>query len=180
MRFTILDGAAAPGAFAAYVDALAASLRARGADVARLAGRELTLAQCRGCFGCWTRTPGRCVIRDDGERILREVAAADVMVIASPVEMGLTTALTRRMTERLLPLLHPHFEVVEGEVHHRQRYARRARLALLHGADGVDAEDEEILAVLHRRMALNYGTTLALVASTARGPEEVADALARL
>lgn len=25
----------------------------------------LHIANCVGCFGCWTKTPGRCVIRDD-------------------------------------------------------------------------------------------------------------------
>lgn len=180
MRFTILDGAPAPGPFTEALDGVAAGLAARGAAVTRLAGRELALGQCRGCFGCWTTTPGRCVLRDDGEAVLRAVVGSDVVVLASPIEMGLTTALSRRMSERLLPALQPFFAVVEGEIHHRARYARPPRLALVHGHEEVDAEDEEILLLLHRRMALNMRSTLALVASTARPPEEIADALARL
>lgn len=179
MRFAILDGTPAPGPMDGWVRGVAAGLAARGHEVHHLELRSLRLSQCRGCFGCWTKTPGRCLIRDDGERLAREMVAADVGVFASPVSMGFTSALLRRAMERLLPLLHPYMEVVAGEIHHRARYARYPRLALLHGHEGVDAEDRELLALLHRRMALNMKSTLALVASTERAPEEVCDALAR-
>jgi hypothetical protein len=179
MRYAIFDGIPSPAPMDAWLDAVASGLAARGHVVHHLRLRDLLVSQCRGCFGCWTETPGRCRIRDDGERLVREMVAADVAVLASPVVMGFTTALLRRALERLLPTLHPYLEVVGGEVHHRMRYARLPRLALLHGAEGVDDEDRELLELLHRRIALNYHSTLALVASTARPPEEVCDALAR-
>ena len=180
MRFTILDGAPAAGApMVGWLEAVAGGLTARGHAVSHLRLRELRLSQCRGCFGCWVKTPGRCVIRDDGPRLLGEFLAADVAVLASPVTMGFTTALLRRGVERLLPQLHPYFQVVDGEVHHRHRYDRHPRLALLHGHEGLDAEDRELLALLHRRMAVNMHSTLAVVAATDASPEEVCDALAR-
>ncbi|HSM91360.1 MAG TPA: NAD(P)H-dependent oxidoreductase [Anaeromyxobacteraceae bacterium] len=179
MRLTMLDGTQEPGPMDAWLRAVAAGLAARGHQVRRLALRELRLCQCRGCFGCWVKTPGRCVIRDDGERLLRELVAADVAVFASPVSMGFTSALLRRATERLLPLLHPFFRLVDGEVHHVQRYPRVARVALLHGHEGVDEEDRALLRLLHERMALNLDARLVLVAASDRRPEEVCDALAR-
>jgi hypothetical protein len=93
--------------------------------------------------------------------------------------MGMTSALSRRAIERMLPILHPYFEVVGGEVHHRGRYDHYPRMALLYGAEGCDPEDEELLVLLHRKMAVDFKTTLAFAASTARSPEEVSDALAR-
>jgi multimeric flavodoxin WrbA len=182
MRITILDGSPSPGPddLGPWLARLEPALRARGHAVHRVALRDLRLRQCRGCFDCWVRTPGACTTRDDGEALLREYVAADVAVLASPVRVGFTSALLRRAQERLLPALHPYFTVREGECHHLGRYARSPRLALVHGHQGCDEEDAALLEALHRRAALNMLTTLALRASTARAPEEVADALDRL
>ena len=41
---------------------------------------SLKIANCTGCFGCWTRTPGRCVIRDDATRVYPLIAASDTLL----------------------------------------------------------------------------------------------------
>ena len=33
---------------------------------------KLKIANCMGCFGCWTKTPGKCVIRDDAVQVLSQ------------------------------------------------------------------------------------------------------------
>jgi multimeric flavodoxin WrbA len=179
MRIAIFDGADGPGPMDGWLDAVAQGLVARGHDVEHVRLRDRNVRQCKGCFACWVKTPGRCGIRDGTDELVRELLASDVLVIASPTSMGMTTALSRRVSERMIPILHPYFELVGGEIHHRARYARSPRVALLYGAEGCDAEDEDLLVLLYRRLAINMRSTLALAASTARAPEEVSDALAR-
>ena len=180
MDVLLLDGnPSAGGPFAAWLDELEPALRGRGVGVRRIALRERRIAQCRGCFECWVKTPGRCTTRDDAEEVLRAALTSDVVVHASPVEMGFVSALLKRASERFLPLLHPYFRLERGEFRHRLRYPRSPRLALVHGHEGCDEEDARILADIYRELARETRTTLAVVASTAAAPQEVAHAIAR-
>ena len=36
-----------------------------------------TIANCMGCFGCWVKSPGKCVIRDDAVKIYPRIAESD-------------------------------------------------------------------------------------------------------
>jgi len=180
MKVLILDGSPeAGGPFGAWLAKLEPSLRDEGHEVRRLLLRDLTIAQCQGCFECWTKTPGRCRTRDDAAQLLPAVLESDLVVHASPVKMGFVSPLLKRCQERLLPLLHPYVRLVQGEVHHRLRYAHYPRIALVHGDEGCDEEDARILTDIYRAVALETETKLALVASAAMAPEEVAHALGR-
>lgn len=68
-------------------DALAAAF-AEGASEAghhieTISLKDKTLAFCRGCFAC--QEIGHCVMNDDANAITERVAAADVVVFATPV-----------------------------------------------------------------------------------------------
>ena len=96
------------------------------------------VAPCVGCFGCWVKTPGRCVIRDDAPQIYPLIARSRRVLYVSRVVFGSWAPPMKAMLERSLPIqqafLRPHM----GETHHVQRlvaekdavilaYARRAR-----------------------------------------------------
>jgi hypothetical protein len=178
MRITIFDGAEAAGPMDAWVDAVERG-SPPAATTCAASGCATAPFPVQGVLRVLVKTPGRCGVRDGTEGLVRELLASHLLVVASPTSMGMTTALSRRATERMIPILHPHFEVVGGEIHHRARYAGYPRMALLYGADGCDAEDEDLLVLLYRRLATNMRTTLAFAASTSRSPEEVCHALAR-
>ena len=73
MKALILDGSPAGDArTAAAPHAAVAELAARGCDVDRRVARDLDVRPCTGCFGCWVRHPGECVIDDDA----RDIAAS--------------------------------------------------------------------------------------------------------
>lgn len=68
-------------------DALAAAFaegaRGAGHSVETISLKKKTLAFCRGCFAC--QELGRCVMNDDANAVMERVAAADVVVFATPV-----------------------------------------------------------------------------------------------
>ena len=49
---------------------------------------SLTIANCMGCFGCWTKTPGRCVIRDDATQVYPYMAQSNAVLYISRLKYG--------------------------------------------------------------------------------------------
>jgi multimeric flavodoxin WrbA len=179
MRVLIIDGEpGGNGAFDEYVSHVESRLGDAGHEVERVPLRDLDIKGCSGCWGCWVKTPGECVASDDSGDVLRAVLAADMVLFASPMRMGFVTALTKRMMDKMIPLVHPYIEIEGGEMHHRPRYERYPAMALLlEPGLGTDAEDIEITSELMARFARNMKTTMEFVAVTDRPAEEVAHEL---
>jgi len=53
------------------------------AEIETLVPYELTVTPCRSCNGCWNT--GRCVVNDQMQEIYAKFAAADHVVVASPL-----------------------------------------------------------------------------------------------
>ncbi len=89
-------------------------------------GREQIEAShaCVGCFGCWTRTPGRCVLRDGLVELGPLLGATDELWVIAENSFGGYGGLVKRALERALPYLHPNFRIAGGQMHHRLRYPR--------------------------------------------------------
>jgi multimeric flavodoxin WrbA len=169
MRIAVFDGD--PRGFGTPLDRaivhFVAEAEARGDSVERVNLRDHRFFQCVGCFDCWLRTPGRCRLRDDGDRLVAAIVDVDLLVFASPLIMGFTSALLKRANDRLLPFLLPYIRVVDGECHHLMRYGHGLDLALLlERGDATDAELEATLAV-YRRFVKNIDGKLAWVREAA-------------
>ena len=46
------------------------------------------IKNCVGCFGCWTKTPGKCVIRDDATTIYPLIASSNRVIYISKIKYG--------------------------------------------------------------------------------------------
>lgn len=164
-RMLILDGdgRGTGTALDRAINAVAAEADACGDPCERLRLAELDLQQCVGCFDCWLKTPGRCRMRDGGPSLHAAMANADVVVFASPLRMGFTSALLKRACDRVIPNFLPYLEMIRGECHHRSRYGRHPEVGLL--LERCDATEDEVAATeaIYRRMALSLCGKLAWV-----------------
>jgi multimeric flavodoxin WrbA len=176
MKVTILNGNAdaANSFFDGYLRRLSDELGADGHDVNVFQLRAMDLKHCTGCFGCWVKTPGKCVVADDTPEMLRAAINSDFVLWASPVIMGFYSALLKQVTDKYIPLLHPYTVFVEGETHHAARYDKYPRIGLLlEKGDDADDEDIGIISDIHRRTALNFKSPLSFTRLTS---DPVADA----
>ncbi len=78
-----------------------------GATVETVVVKDLDIGFCRGCFTCWSATPGKCCQKDDMEGLLEKFRRADYVVFATPLYHFGMTALLKRVLERTLPTLEP-------------------------------------------------------------------------
>ena len=133
MKITILNGNPDSGnnTFEEYLLSLCAILANKGNTVSHIKLRNKNISYCVGCFNCWVKTPGVCSFLDDAPEILHEIIHSVLLLFASPVIMGFTSALLKKMQDKLIPLVHPYIELVKKECHHKKRYEHYPKLSLL-------------------------------------------------
>ncbi|MCB2219543.1 MAG: NAD(P)H-dependent oxidoreductase [Bacteroidetes bacterium] len=176
MKITILNGNpdTQKKDFESYLDDLALALDDLGMEVTTITLREKDIHSCTGCWGCWVKTPGECVIPDDSIEIRNEIIHSDLLVFASPLIMGFTSALLKIMQDKLIPLVHPYIELVNNECHHIKRYKEYPKLALIYSPEpDTDTEDIQIVTHIYQRLAINFKSELVFSQSIETSAEKL-------
>ncbi len=155
-RALILDGRIGDDAFAdRLLSAATGWLEAADWSATRLMLRDLHIAPCTGCFGCWIKTPGECVIADAGRDVAKAIATSDLVVYLTPVIFGGYSHPLKRAIDRSIPIILPLFRRVRGEVHHKKRYVRYPRMLGLGWVDPWTKEQDNLFRTLIARNAIN-------------------------
>lgn len=92
---------------------------------------------CVGCFSCWLRTPGRCVIRDRRAPLDEALGRCERLLIVSRCVYGGYASAVKRVIDRSIGVVQPFFYVdaQRDEMHHVPRYSRTLTLhAVFYGA----------------------------------------------
>jgi len=180
MRISILNGSQDSGEsqFEIRLAAIAKRLSDRGHTVQQIDLKDLDLHRCSGCFGCWVKTPGECLIADESNRVCEPMVTDDLVLHASPLQMGFVSSLMRLASERMIPILMPYMKVDDGAIRHQPRYRHYARLGLLYGEEAdTDHEDLEIARDIYQQIAAELSNDLAVFASVFGDEQEVVNAI---
>ncbi|ONI47463.1 hypothetical protein AN644_05240 [Candidatus Epulonipiscium fishelsonii] len=115
---------------------------------------SLRIKNCNGCYDCWVRTPGKCVIRDDAVKIYPEIAKSDKLMYISKVKYGSYDTVMKTMLERALPIQQAFIRLVDGECHHYQRdVAMKNAIIIAYGK--ISTEDKKLFEQLVNRNSYN-------------------------
>jgi len=82
------------------------------------------IAPCRGCFCCWEKTPGKCVITDDMPGILTQLKNAELIIWSFPLYCFGMPSQTKALVDRMvMPNNLPDIVMQEdGSARHVSRY----------------------------------------------------------
>lgn len=86
---------------AVMLGALLKGLRSPDTEIHEILLSERDIRYCRGCYCCWTSTPGRCVIDDDMAGILALLPGTDLYLLGSPVYFGNVSGTLKVFVDRL-------------------------------------------------------------------------------
>ena len=106
------------GNTALILDPFLEGLRDAGADVELVCTRDLDINPCLGCFGCWIKTPGKCVQQDDMAGLLHKLRDADVWVFATPLYFDGPSGSLKNLMDRTTAFLRLPAEVRSGHSRH--------------------------------------------------------------
>lgn len=95
--------------------------REAGATTTEIYLYSRSIKPCRGCYSCWIKTPGHCVINDDAAEIFDEMNASDVVVFATPLYVFGMSAVMKLLLDRIMPSALPFIELVDGHSTHPMR-----------------------------------------------------------
>ena len=113
------------------------------------------IKKCMGCFGCWLKTPGRCVIPDEYQRMGELAAKAVELTIISKCSFGSYSSFVKNVLDRSISYVLPFFEIREGEMHHRKRYDNQFLMRVIFYGSDITEEEKETAKELVKANAAN-------------------------
>lgn len=103
------------------------------------------LRSCKGCFGCWIKKPGECVINDEMLKIYQSYMNSDAVIFICPVVFGQFSANIKNVVDRTLPDMLPFFcRRTDGSTMHPARYEKYPQLFLIGYGHELDQEEARL------------------------------------
>lgn len=111
---------------------------------------NMNVHNCTGCFGCWLKTPGTCLIKDDSQQFVNDLSKCSEFIIISRCVYGDVSPFIKKMQDRALPNLLPFFTIREKQMHHTIRYANRYSISAFFYGQVSEEEKETALEIIYR------------------------------
>ena len=103
-----------------------------------------TIKPCVGCFGCWLKEPGECIIKDGYEKMGALIHKAEEIEVISTYTYGGFSRFVKNVFDRSIGWVLPYFEINHGEMHHKRRYPEDKQITFIFR--GLLSESDKIKA----------------------------------
>ena len=113
------------------------------------------MAKCRGCFGCWLKTPGFCVMHDGTESLGKQACCDEFIIISKSLYGGFSKEIKNAL-DRSISFALPFFEIRNRELHHQMRYSKSGKMkAYIYNSGKISDTDKATLAEITKANCIN-------------------------
>lgn len=105
------------------LEPLIEGMKEASAEVEVVNLRNKKIQNCIGCYTCWTKTPGKCIHKDDmTNELFPKYISSDIVIFASPLYFYSVTAGMKTFMDRTIPMAEPFIIERNGKSYHPLRY----------------------------------------------------------
>lgn len=113
-------------------------------------------APCQGCFGCWTKHPAECYMKDSLKEVCRVIGRADELIIISENCYGAYSPAVKNVLDRSIGTSTPLSTYRGKQMHHTLRYGKHKLFKVLTYGD-ITPEEKATFELMAERNAINDG-----------------------
>lgn len=122
--------------------------------VVRLGDKSIT--SCIGCWNCWLKAPGRCVMNDQMAESYHDYVNSDTVILLMDTAQGFVNHQAKAFFDRTIPHYHPYIKIVGGECHHVARYKRYPDMVFYYDTEGLTNQEEQVIEDYLYRTAYHF------------------------
>lgn len=121
----------------------------------RVISDDGSIKPCIGCFGCWVKTPGQCILKDSYSHMGEYLVESDEVILISRCTYGGFSPFVKNVLDRSISYIHPFFEIRNGEMHHKHRYDHRFDMKVWFYGDDITELEKETAERLVKANSIN-------------------------
>jgi multimeric flavodoxin WrbA len=117
---------------------------------------DAMVKHCIGCFGCWIKTPGECVIKDGFHCTGWDMGKCEELIMISECLYGGFSSFVKKVQDRGISYVRPDFSIVNNEMRHRRRYSNKIKLSVYFYGEDITKEEKITAENIVKANAKNF------------------------
>lgn len=118
--------------------------------------QDRSISACIGCWNCWLKTPGRCVMKDEMSECYSDYVNSDTVILLMGTAQGFVDHRTKAFFDRTIPHYHPYIEMVDGECRHFAWYEKYPDMVFHYETDGLTNQEDQVIEDYLYRTAWHF------------------------
>ncbi len=115
-----------------------------------------SIKACIGCWNCWLKTPGICVMKDQMSEAYTHYINSDTVILLMDTAQGFINNQAKAFFDRTIPHYHHYIEIVNQECHHVARYQAYPDMVFYYDTHGLTKEEEQVIEDYLYRTAFHF------------------------